>query len=96
MNELHEMIELASLQCEGGDLVNQLRAKLDLPGGKAGVVCRFIGGEYEAAGTDFEAYLLGHGHQKADSASAFEAVTNFLTDLGADGAELAKTLRAKN
>jgi hypothetical protein len=82
----------------GSDLLiaERLRDELDHPGGRAGVVCRFIGGEYEDSGKGFEAVLLRKGHRADEIGEAFDTVLDFLKGLGKPGVELAKALRTKN
>lgn len=82
----------------GSDLLiaGKLREELDRPGGQAGVVCRFIGGEYADTGKGFEAVLLRKRHRANEIGEAFNHVLDFLRGLGKPGVELAKALRTEN
>ena len=102
MASVSSLLESVNWACdrwkiEGSDksAVEKLRDELYSPGGKAGVVCRFIGGEYAGAGVDFEA-VLAKKLQLDEVDNAFDRVLDFLRGLGRPGAELARSLRSAN
>jgi hypothetical protein len=97
------LLEVTAVACDrwrstGANVVvvEKLRDELDHPGSQAGVVCRFIGGEYADEGKGFEAVLQGKAHRADEIGDAFNHVLDFLRGLGKPGVELAKALRTKN